>query len=110
MSVKTRDTEPFAFPDDAELAALRAWYVGLDARAAVARYLGDRKAPGASARGVLGRIRRVLVALATSRHRTDLAETFGERSAVSADTVARAIETLRGLPAPVPHIADEIDP
>ena len=108
--MKTRDTEPFAFPDDAELAALRAWYVGLDARAAVARYLGDRKAPGASARGVLGRIRRVLVALATSRHRTDLAETFGERSAVSADTVARAIETLRGLPAPVPHIADEIDP
>ncbi len=61
------------------------------------------------ARGVLGRIRRVLVAFATSRHRTDLAETFGERSAASADTVARAIETLRSLPAPVPHIADEID-
>ncbi len=50
-----------------------------------------------------------LVAFATSRHRTDLADTFGERSAPSADTAARAIDTLRGLPAPVPHIADEID-
>lgn len=58
---------------------------------------------------MLGRIRRALVAFATSRQRADLAETFGERSAVSADTVARAIETLRGLPAPLPHIADEID-
>jgi site-specific recombinase XerD len=107
--MKTRETEPITFPDDAELAALRAWYAGLDARAAVARYLGDRKAPGASARGVLGRIRRALVAFATSRHRDDLAEVFGGRSAASADTVARTIETLRSLPAPVPHIGDEID-
>ncbi|MBB4518649.1 MULTISPECIES: phage integrase family protein [Burkholderiaceae] len=107
--MKTRETAPISFPNDAELAALRAWYAGLDARAAVARYLGDRMAPGASARGVLGRIRRTLVAFATSRHRVDLAETFGERSAVSAATVAHAIETLRSLPAPVPHIADEID-
>ena len=43
--MKTRETEPIAFPDDAELAALRAWYAGV-ARAAVARYLSDRKAPG----------------------------------------------------------------
>ncbi|AJX84168.1 phage integrase family protein [Burkholderia pseudomallei 7894] len=107
--MKTRQTEPITFPDDAELAALRAWYAGLDARAAVARYLGERKAPGVSARGVLGRIRRTLAAFATSRHRADLAETFGERSAASADAVARAIETLRSLPAPAPNIADAID-
>jgi site-specific recombinase XerD len=107
--MKTRETEPIMFPDDAELAALRAWYAGLNARAAVARYLGDRKAPGASARGLLGRIRRALVAYAASRHRDDLAEVFGERGPRSADAVARAIETLRSLPAPVPHIADEID-
>jgi len=107
--MKTRQTEPVIFPDDAELAALRAWYTGLDVRAAVARYLGERKAPGASARGVLGDIRRTLVAFARSRHRTDLAETLGERSTASADAVARAIETLRNLPAPVPHIADEVD-
>lgn len=108
-SMKTRKTDPIAFPDDAELAALRAWYAELDTRAAVARYLGDRKAPGASARGVLGRIRRALIAYAASRHRADLADVFGERSGVSADTVARVIETLRSLPAPVPHIADDID-
>ncbi|KVW12569.1 hypothetical protein WK92_24980 [Burkholderia ubonensis] len=50
------------FPDEAELAALRSWYAGLGARAAVARYLGDRRAVGASSRGVLGRIRRQLIA------------------------------------------------
>ncbi|CAM2198507.1 Tyrosine-type recombinase/integrase (plasmid) [Paraburkholderia kururiensis] len=105
--METRETIPF--PDDAELAALRAWYAGLDTRAAVTRYLGDRKAPGASARGVLGRIRRSLVTFAMSRHRADLAEMFGERSAASGDTVARAIGILRNLPAPEPHIADEID-
>ncbi|ARL38831.1 phage integrase family protein [Burkholderia pseudomallei] len=107
--MKTRETEPIPFPDDAELAALRAWCAGLDARAAVARYLGDRKAPGASARGVIGGIRRTLVAFARSRHRADLAETFVERSAASADTVARAIEALRSQPAPAPHITDAID-
>ena len=107
--MKTRDSDPITFPDDAELAALRAWYAGLDARAAVARYLGHRKAPSASARGVLGRIRRGLIACAASRHRDDLAEVFGERGRTSADTVARAIETLRSLPVPVPHIADAID-
>jgi len=107
--MKARQTEPITFPDDAELAALRAWYAGLDARAAVVRYLGERKAPGASARGVLGRIRRTLAAFAKSRHRDDLAKVFGGRSAAPADTVARAIETLRSLPAPVPHIADAID-
>lgn len=107
--MKTRETEPIAFPDDAELVALRAWYGGLDTRAAVARCLGDRKAPGASARSVLGGIRRALISYAASRHRADLAEVFGERSAASADTVARTIETLRSLPAPVPHSADEID-
>ncbi|WP_421380921.1 phage integrase family protein (plasmid) [Paraburkholderia sp. DD10] len=107
--MKTRQTETVAFPDDAELAALRAWYAGLGARATVARYLGDRKAPGASARGELGRIRRALVAYAASRHRDDLAVVFGERDPMSADSVAHAIETLRSLPAPVPHIADDID-
>lgn len=82
--MKTRETQPIAFPDDAELAALRAWYAGLGARAAVARYSGDRKARGASAHGVLGRIRRALISYAASRHRADLAEVFGERSAAYA--------------------------
>jgi site-specific recombinase XerD len=107
--MKTRETQPVPFPDEAELAALRAWYTGLDARAAVPHYLGDRKAPGVSALGVLGRIRRALITYAASRRRDDLAEVFGERSATSADTVARAIETLRNLPVPAPHVTDAIE-
>jgi hypothetical protein len=97
--MKTRATELI----DAELATLRAWCAGLDAQAAVARYLGDPETPGASARGVLGRIRRALVVFATSRHRADLAEPFGERSAVSADTVARAIAYRAFLRRPTPR-------
>ncbi len=62
-----------------------------------------------SARSMPGCIRRVLGAFATSRHRADLAETFNDRLAASADTVAHTIETLRRLPAPEPYIADDID-
>jgi hypothetical protein len=96
--MKTRETEPIAFPDDAELAALRAWYAGLGARAAVARYLGDRKPQ--SAHGVLGRIRRALVSYAASRHRADLAEIFGERSAAYARVNRRCLSEPLKLPGP----------
>ncbi|WP_232427480.1 phage integrase family protein [Burkholderia ubonensis] len=91
------------------MAALRAWYAGIDARAAVSRYLSERTAPGASARGVLGRIRRMLITYAASRHRDDLVAVLGERAHTSVDTVVRVIETLRSLPAPEPHVADAID-
>lgn len=112
--MKTRETRSVdeikhAFPDEAELAALRSWYAGLHARAAVARYLGDRRASGASSRSILGRIRRRLVAYARVRHREDLAAAFVDRpSNASADVVARAIDALRHLPVPEPHISDEI--
>ncbi|KVD51098.1 integrase [Burkholderia sp. ABCPW 11] len=112
--MKTRETSsPHAgepgFPDEAKLAALRSWYAGLDARAAVARYLGDRRAAGGSSRGILGRIRRQLIAYARTRHREDLAAAFVDRpSKTSADAVARAIDALRHLPLPEPHISDEI--
>ncbi|KVX11303.1 integrase [Burkholderia ubonensis] len=113
--MKTRDTPPtdeteLGFPDEAELAALRSWYAGLDARAAVARYLGDRRAVGASSRGVLGRIRRQLIAYAQVRRRPDLATAFVARPAsAAADSVARAIETLRNLPEPAPLITDAVE-
>jgi hypothetical protein len=113
--MKTRDTLPVdktdsGFPEEAELAALRSWYAGIDARAAVARYLGDRRAAGISSRGVLGRIRRQLIAYAQARHRGDLADVFVDRSMkASADRVAGAIETLCNLPEPVPMIADQVD-
>ncbi|KWD84100.1 site-specific integrase [Burkholderia ubonensis] len=113
--MKTRDTCPIdetelGFPDEAELAALRSWYAGLDARAAVARYLGDRRAAGASSRGVLGQIRRQLIAYAQAHHRADLAAVFTDRPLNAAsDGVARAIETLRNLPAPAPLITDAVE-
>ena len=76
--MKTREALPVDgtdsdFPNEAELAALRGWYAGLDARAAVSRYLGDRRQAGVSSRGILGRIRRQLVAFAVQRQREDLA-------------------------------------
>ncbi|WP_332452120.1 phage integrase family protein, partial [Burkholderia ubonensis] len=108
-ALSTDETEP-GFPDEAELAALRSWYAGLDARAAVARYLGDRRAVGASSRGVLGQIRRQLVAYAQARHRADLAAAFVDRpTKAAADVVARAIVTLRNLPVPAPQITDAVD-
>ncbi|KVM71158.1 integrase [Burkholderia ubonensis] len=107
-ALSTDETEP-GFPDEAELAALRSWYAGLDARAAVARYLGDRRVAGASSRGILSCIRWQLVAFARTRHREDLAAAFVNRPfTTSADAVARAIDALRHLPVPEPNISDEI--
>ncbi|WP_181146917.1 phage integrase family protein [Burkholderia multivorans] len=113
--MKTRESHAAAdettpdFPDDAELAALRGWYAGLDARDAVARYLDERRPSGASSRGILSGIRRRLVTFARARHREDLAAAFVDRpSQAVADVVARAIDALRHLPVPEPHISDEI--
>ncbi|HDR9278225.1 TPA: site-specific integrase [Burkholderia vietnamiensis] len=98
------------FPGEGELAALRGWYAGLDARAAVSRYLGDRRQAGVSSRGILGRIRRQLVAFAVQRHREDLAAVFVDcPSKASADGVARAIEALRNEPMPTPSITDPLE-
>lgn len=113
--MKTREVLPVDdtssdFPGEAELAALRGWYAGLDARAAVSRYLGDRRQAGVSSRGILGRIRRQLVAFAVQRHREDLAAVFVDRpSKASADGVARAIEALRNEPMPTPAITDPLE-
>lgn len=99
-------------PDAAELAALRAWYEGLSAREAVARYLAHAKADGQSSRGILGALRRQLAELARGRGREDLAALFAhpasERSA-RARSVLRAIEILPTLPVPEPLIGDEVD-
>lgn len=65
------------FPSADALAALRAWYAGLDARAAVGQYLGQDKATGQSSRAMLGEIRRQLVRYAQALHRKDLAVLIG---------------------------------
>ena len=99
------------FPAADELAVLRAWYEGLPVRQAVARYLPSALGDGRSARGVLGRIRRTLVAIARAAHRDDLATLLAhavEQRAQHARAVAQAIETLRTARPPEPQIADDI--
>jgi Phage integrase protein len=85
--------------------ALRAWYAGLAVREAVARYLPARLGEGRSARGVLGRIRRQLIAFARHVHRDapGAAERHGRAKAA-----AEAIEAIRHARAPAPHIGDDI--
>jgi site-specific recombinase XerD len=99
------------FPDTASLAALRAWYEGMSAREAVARYLGHGKADGQSSRGMLGQIRRRLIAFAQRRQRADLAALFehpaSERTR-HARAVAHALQLLPSLPPPAPQIGDDI--
>jgi site-specific recombinase XerD len=100
------------WPEEAALAAFRAWLQGVPSRAAVDRYLPDRRAAGASARSVIGRVKRQLVAFATSRAQADLAATLAAASPSDrklAKAAAAAIETLRGMPPPQPLIGDAIE-
>jgi site-specific recombinase XerD len=105
------DAQQDACPDAASLAALRAWYAGLSAREAVELYLQDRRAEGESSRGLLGALRRRLIALARRRHREDLATLFDHSVSERikrARAVVRAIELLPSLPMPEPLIGDDI--
>ncbi|OXC74863.1 hypothetical protein [Caballeronia sordidicola] len=80
----------------------------MSTREAVTRYLCGEVAEGHSARGVLGRIRRTLVAIARSRHREDFT-TLLQHSVTErierAKAVAHAIDVLRSLPAPQPQVS-----
>ena len=100
------------WPDEASLAAFRAWLQGVPTRAAVDRYLPDRRTAGASARSVIGRVKRQLVAFATSRAQAELASTLAAASPSDrklAKAAAAAIETLRGMPRPQPLIGDAVE-
>ncbi len=101
-----------AFPDLASLAALRAWYEGLTARAAVTRYLPHRRAGGQSSRALLSQIRCSLAAFAHARQRDDLAALFEHPAAGRtrrAAAVVHAIDVLRTTPLPEPQLTDTID-
>ncbi|HKT92773.1 MAG TPA: site-specific integrase [Paraburkholderia sp.] len=104
-------SEAPGFPDADELAMLRAWYAGLAVRSAVERYLPSALGDGKSARGVLGRIRRRLIAIARAAHRDDLAALLDhpvEERERHAKAVAQAIDSLRTARPPEPQIADDI--
>ncbi len=107
----SQESQP-GFPNEASLAALRAWYEGLPARDAVARYLEGKMPAGQSSRGVLGRIRRQLATFAKSRHRGDLAALLEHAEVERAKrgrAVAHAIDVLRSSSAPVPLVTDDVD-
>ncbi|ADG19772.1 integrase family protein [Paraburkholderia atlantica] len=103
--------DPPRFPAADELAVLRAWYAGLPVREAVERYQSALLGDGKSARGVLGRIRRRLQAIARAAHRDDLAALLdhpAEDRARHAKAVAHAIEALRTARPPEPQITDDV--
>jgi len=99
------------WPDEAALAAFRAWLQGLSSREAVDRYVSERRAAGASSRSMIGQVKRGLAAFAISRARLDLATTIAaarpsDKKAVKA---LAAIATLRGMPRPEPLIGDDVE-
>ena len=105
-------SSPEGFPTASELAALRAWYQGLDTRDAVARYLNNRLAAGGSSRAIIRRIRDRLCQVAVSRSRPDLAQLMRHREserAKFARAVFQAVEALQSTPPAVPHIGDAVE-
>jgi site-specific recombinase XerD len=109
--VPISDLTPAGFPSADELAALRAWYGGLNAREAVVRYLGQKKATGQSSRAMLSAIRRQLARFARTRGREELESLFlhptPERYA-RARQVVGAVEAIRHLPLATPMLADDV--
>jgi site-specific recombinase XerD len=112
LSAPSGSPQDPSWPDEAALAAFRAWLQGVPSRAAVDRYLPDRRAAGASARSVIGRIKRQLVVFAKSRAQADLAAALAASSPSDrklAKAATAAIETLRGIPPPQPLIGDAVE-
>jgi len=110
VTVSSSGSDPL--PDAAALAALRAWYEGMDSRTAVERYLGERRVAGESSRGLLGRLRRQVADFARGRQRADLAALFERadaRGSKRAIAIARALDTLASLPVPQPLIGDDVE-
>ena len=116
MLVKPKQLPASALPQDSfpgtpALAALRAWYAGMDSRSAVAQYLAQDKAPGQSSRSMLSGIRRQLARYARDRRREDLAALMEHPEAERARharAVEAAIQTLRHLKVPEPLITDDV--
>jgi site-specific recombinase XerD len=102
---------PAKFTNADEIAVLRAWYAGMSTRDAVNRYQPGRAGQGRSARGVLGEIRRSLIAVARRAKRSDLASLLshpvGERTQ-HGKAVLQAIEILRYGKPLKPEISDPV--
>lgn len=101
------------FPRAEEIAALRARQQGMPAIDVVHHYLPDRMKRGGSAREILGEIRRDLVQYARVRGRDELGGLITASTTKGPKTglvqLDHALEQLRKLPQPVPHIGDQLD-
>jgi integrase len=99
-------------PNANRIAAFRAYIEGIAPRASVERYAPNELSPGRSARGVLGVIRRELVAAARARHRGDWAALFERVQPASSGAMRRkAVEAMRALPSspvPSPQLDDAV--
>lgn len=105
------DAAGSGLPNAGELASLRAWFEGIDARDAVVRYLGHVKATGQSSRSMLTSIRRRVAKHAHSVGRPDLADIFqatGPSRIERARAVAEAIELIRSAAPRQPLLGDEV--
>lgn len=111
MARQTPPADPRGFPGAAALAALRAWYSGLTARACVVRYLDKHRADGQSSRAILTGVRQQLMDFARRRHRDDLAKVFEHSAEQRLDRARDAlltIEAIRHLPEPSATLLDDV--
>jgi len=99
------------FPNEAQLAALRAWYAGVSSLEAVERYLPGQKQKGQSARGMIGQIRVQLIASAKVKRQDALLKIIAhpeKDKRKMAKKVMAAIEQLKAAVIPEPFISDTI--
>lgn len=99
-------------PDANRIAAFRAYLEGIAPSVSVDRYAPNDLTPGRSARGVLGMIRRELVAAAGVRHRDDWAKLFGRvqpaSNAAMRCKVNEAMRALQSTHVPSPQLDDAV--
>ncbi len=99
-------------PSLAEVAAFRGYLQGIDPRTSVTRYAASLLTEGRNARGVIGDIRRALVAAAHQRHRLGWAVLFGTAEVGIARATLRrldrALAELRAVPLPSPQLDDSV--
>ena len=99
------------FPNEPQLAALRAWYAGVSSREAVERYLPEQKQRGQSARGMIGQIRAQLIAIAKEKHQAALLIVIAhpeKDKRKMAGKVINAIDQLKIAVVPQPLIGDAV--
>ena len=99
------------FPNDAQLAALRAWYAGVSSLEAVERFLPEQKQGGQSARGMIGQIRAQLITIAKEKRQAALLKILSHLDKdrrKMAGNVMSAIDQLKMVVVPHPLISDAI--